>query len=392
MPSRPARSLFVAIGVTVLAVVLMYLAATWGVAAFQQARAQSSAGATALPTAVESAPPSVGTTEQYGPLGALSMAYAGTNVEQGLLTDVEQPWLAVSARTGTYRAISAPDLPAPQAGAVAMSKAGDRLAWAADNSVQLYDPTTDETREVPVDGVSRVGAFSPDASMLTVYADGLAVLDLAGGDVVAEAGGLEPDVLDTTAWQADGAAVDYVDGRDLVTLPVDAGDATTQASPFQEPTSLAWSPSGEVLVALEPDAEDVPRLRAASAGRGGDLGSARTVDTSGISLNRLLGFSGEDTVAVSAYLLESGSLERILDVPLDSGSVVDMTTLPAEDGENWRDSTTLVVSGDALRAGSTDYGNRVWPWSYSARLGACLLVGLFGLGLWLTRRRRSRRR
>ena len=68
-----------------------------------------------------------------------------------------------------------------------------------------------------------------------------------------------------------------------------------------------------------------------------------------------------------------------------------MTTLPPQ-GENWRGSATLAVSGDALRSGSTEVDNQVWPWSYRARLVACLLVGLFGLGLWLTRRRRPWRR
>ncbi len=63
-----------------------------------------------------------------------------------------------------------------------------------------------------------------------------------------------------------------------------------------------------------------------------------------------------------------------------------MTTLPAP-GENWRGSGTLAASGDALRGGSADFGAHVWPWSYRARLAACVLVGLFGLGLWLTRRR-----
>jgi hypothetical protein len=97
-------------------------------------------------------------------------------------------------------------------------------------------------------------------------------------------------------------------------------------------------------------------------------------------------------VAVSAYLLESGAVERVLDVPLERGSVSDVTTLPPEDAENWEDSATLAVSAEALRSGSTDFGNLAWPWSYRARLAACTVVGLFGLGLWVTRRRRRLRR
>ena len=94
---------------------------------------------------------------------------------------------------------------------------------------------------------------------------------------------------------------------------------------------------------------------------------------------------------MSAYLLESGSLERVLDISIDGGSPVDLTTLPSP-GDNWVGSETLAVSGAALRAGSTDFDNQVWPWSYRARLVSCLLLGLFGLGLWLTRRHRDRAR
>jgi hypothetical protein len=389
--SSPARSLGAALVVTALAVVLMYLAATWGIAAFNQARSPSDAGVGALPIAVDNPPASVGTTDQYGPLGAVSLVFAGTDVEHGLLGDVEQPWLAVAARTGDYRAVVAPDLPSAQAGGVAVSPSGDRLAWATGDGVRVYDPAADESRLVALDGASRVGTFSPDGSMLTVHADGLAVLEVASGEVVAEAAGSDPDVVRRSAWRADGSAVEYADGGDLVTVPADGSAPTTQPSPFDEAATLAWAPSGEQLVALEPGAEGVPRLQAAPLRAGGELGPARTVDTSGIALNRLLGFSGDDTVAVSAYLLESGSVERILDIPLDGGSVVDVTTLPPEDAGNWRDSATLAVSGQALRAGSTDFGNHVWPWSHRARLLACVLVGVFGLGLWLTRRRRMRR-
>jgi hypothetical protein len=383
------RSLTTALGVTVLVVALAYLASTWGLSALSRSSTPSDSGATALPSAVENAPPSLGTTEQYGPLGEVSMVYAGTDVEAGLLTEVEHPWVAVGARAGDYRAISAPDLPSVQPGAVALSQAGDRLAWATGEGVEVYDPETDTARAIPLDGASRVGSFSPDGSLLTVHAGGLVVLDLGSGDVVAEAAGTAPEVVRRAAWRADGSAVDYGQGQDLVTLPVDGGEPTSQPSPFAEASALAWAPTGEQLVALE--GGGVLTLRAAPADGDGRLGKPRTIDTSGISLDGLLGFSGDGTVAVRAYLLESGNIERILDVQLDGGAPVDVTTLPPP-GENWRGSATLAVSGDALRSGSTDFDNEVWPWSYRARLGACVLVGLFGLGMWLTRRRRTWRR
>ena len=383
------RSLVTALGVTVLVVVLAYLASTWGLAALGGSSAPRESGASVLPATVENAPRSVGTTEQHGPLGAVSMVYAGTEVEAGLLGEVENPWVAVGAQSGEYRAISAPDLPSAQPGAVALSHGGDRLAWATGDGVELYDPATDRVRQVPLDGASRVGTFSPDGSLLAVHADGLALLDLASGDVVAEAEGTDPDAVRRAAWRADGSAVDYVQGTDLVTLPADGAEPTRQPSPFDEASPLAWAPTGDQLVALQDD-DGVRTLLAAPADGDGRLGEPQTVDTSGISLEGLLGFSGEATVAVRAYLLESGNVERILDVRLDGGSPVDVTTLPPQ-GENWRGSSTLAASGDALLSGSIDFDDAVWPWSYRSRLMACLLVGLFGLGLWLTRRRRSRR-
>ncbi len=384
------RSLVTALVVTVLVVALAYLASTWGLSAVSRSRTPSDTGASVLPSAVENAPPSLGTTEQHGPLGEVSMVYAGTDVEAGLLSEVERPWVAIGARSGEYRAITAPDLPPAQPGAVALSEGGDRLAWATGDGVEVYDPATGTARLVPLEGASRVGHFSPDRSLLTVHADGLALLDLASGDVVAEAEGTDPDVVRLAAWRADSSAVDYVQGSDLITLPVDGGEPSSQPSPFAEGSPLAWAPTGEQLVALQDD-DGVLTLLVATIDDDGQLGEARTVDTSGISLDGLLGFSGDDTVAVRAFLLESGNIERVLDVQLDGGSPVDVTTLPPQ-GENWRGSATLAVSGDALRSGSTEVDNRVWPWSYRARLVACVLVGLFGLGLWLTRRRRPWRR
>ena len=105
-------------------------------------------------------------------------------------------------------------------------------------------------------------------------------------------------------------------------------------------------------------------------------------------MDRLLGFSGERTVAVVAYLLESGSVERILDIHLDGRPPNDLTTLPAP-GENWVDTGTLAIAADNLVAGSTDYEDQVWPWSYTARLVSCVLFMLFLLGLYVTRRPRT---
>jgi len=391
VPSSPARRITVAVLVTITAVVALFLTTTWGLAAVSQARTPDDSGVAALPLAVDNAPASLGTTDEYGPLGTVSMVFAGTSVEDGLIGEVARPWLAIAARTGDYRAISAPDLPAPAPGAIALSDGGDLLAWATHDGVVVYDTETGDARSVPLDDASHVGSFSPDGSMLAVGAGGLAVLDLGSGEVVAEAEGTDPGVVHRAAWRGDGSAVDYTDGADLVSVPVDGSAAVRQPSPFEDDVRIIWAPTGEQVVALQDDADGVPRLFSAPAHQDGRLGEAAQVDTSGVAIHRMLGFSGDTTVAISAYLLESGNVERILDVKLGGGSVVDLTALPTG-GENWRGSATLVASGEALRAGSVDFGARQWPWSYRSRLVGCVLVGIFGLGMWLTRRRHDLRR
>ena len=383
------RQVWLALGVTVVAVAVGYVLATWGLSAWHRSQAVPSAGAPALPTAVDNAPPSVATTDAYGPLGTVSMVYAGTDVREGLFGSVENPWLAISDRTGDYRAISAPGLPDPAQGSVSVTAGGDLLAWATGDGVALYDPVTDETREVALDGATAVGRFSADDELLLVHAGGLRVLRVSDGEVVTGVDDTAEEVAQHAAWRPDGSAVDYVEGQQLVTLAVPDGDTTTAPTTFRDDTTLAWSPTGEQLVGLQ-EVDGVVRLLSASP-EGEQVGEPVETRVPGVSLQRLLGFSGDRTLAVSAYFLESGAVERVVDIPLDGGSPVDITTLPSE-GENWTGSATLAVAADSLRAGSTDYGSHLWPWSNQARLMTCVLVGIFGLGLWVTRRPRAARR
>lgn len=273
---------------------------------------------------------------------------------------------------------------------MAVTATGDRLAWATGDAVEIYDPATGGARELPLDGATRVGGFSADGSMLAVHADGLQVLDVASGEVVAAVEGSPRVATLLAAWRPDGSALDYVDGDDLVTVPVDGSRPTQQPTTLTSSASLAWAPDGESLVALQDVAGNTRLLRAPVTGSG-RVGPPERIDTTGIALDRLLGFSGRETVAVSAFLLESGPVERVLDVSIDGGSPADITILPSQ-GDNWVSTRTLAVSADALRAGSTDFDNQLWPWSHRARLAGCILIGLFGLGLWLTRRPRAARR
>ena len=196
-------------------------------------------------------------------------------------------------------------------------------------------------------------------------------------------------VLARAAWRADSSAVDFVVGAELTTLVVQGGDITTQPTDIPEPASLAWSPNGDQLASLRPE-DGAQRLFLSQLGEDGTLADGEQVPTTGISLDRLIGFSGERTVAVAAYLIESGSVERILDIRLDGRPPSDLTTLPSP-GENWVDSGTLAIASDNLVAGSTEYATQVWPWSYTSRLVACTLFAVFLLGLYVTRRPRSSR-
>jgi hypothetical protein len=175
-----------------------------------------------------------------------------------------------------------------------------------------------------------------------------------------------------------------------VTLRVPGGDRSTQPTTFRSDVDLAWSPTGEVLVGLQ-EVDGVRRLFAASVDRAGRLEQAQQLSTEGISLERLIGFSSENTVSVSAYMLESGAVERVIDIRLDGGPPIDLVTLPSP-GDNWVGSQTLAVSTEALRTGSIDFGSHLWPWSHAARLASCVLIALFALGLWLTRPPRAVRR
>ncbi len=169
--------------------------------------------------------------------------------------------------------------------------------------MELYDTGTDRAESIPIEGATEVGVFSPDGTMLTVHAGGLSAVDLGNGEALATADGTDPEVVRRAAWRADGSAVDYGRGTDLVSLPTDGGEQTTRPSPFAEESPLAWAPSGRQLVALE-DLRGVRALRSVEVdGNGsGELGTARRVDTSGISLQGLLGFSGDGSVAVRALL------------------------------------------------------------------------------------------
>lgn len=379
------RGLVPAAVVAVIGTVALYLGSTAGLAAWHASRSAPQSGVGFLPTVIENAPATVPTTDVYGPPGSVSLVYAGTEVDQGLTGHLDQPWIAISSLTGDYRALAAPGLPNPDQGGVTVSPDGSQLAWAGDEGLVVYDAVTGETSRPDVEGADAVGAFSADGDRLAVHADGLEVVDLDSGRVVAWAAA-EADAVTRAAWRPDGSAIDFVSGRELVTVGTD-GEVSSQETTIPQEATLAWSPRGDELADLHEES-GINRLYLSPLRKDGTLAPGEQVDTTGLSLQHLLGFSSDRTVAVDAFVLESGSVERVIDVSLDGRTRTDLTTLPPP-GENWDSTSTVAVATDTLFKGSYTWPNPLWPWSYEARLGACALLMFFLFGLYVTRRPRT---
>ena len=214
----------IAVGVAVVLGVLAYLAVTVGLrslassAAASEAQAAAADGPGSIPDHVYNAEETVPTTSRYGPLGPVSMVFAGTDVLTGLSGELEHPWIAISGHTGEYRAIDAPHLPSAAPGAVSLSPDGSHLAWGWEGGVVVYDAVTDESRELVADLGARpaTGNFSPDGERLLVRDGALHVVDLSSGEIVATLDGIEEAARRQAVWTPDGRAVTYVDGGRLV--------------------------------------------------------------------------------------------------------------------------------------------------------------------------------
>lgn len=381
------RGLAPAAVVAVVGTVVLYLATTVGVAAWHRQQDDPVAvGRGYLPTVIENAPPTVPTTGEYGPPGPVALIYAGTEVSLGLRASVDRPWITVSATTGDYRALTEPGLPDAGPGVMQVSPDGTRLAWTGPQGLVVLDSLTGDLTRPEVGAVDAVGPFSADGGHLLVHAGGARVVDVERGQVVAEADA-DPSAVPRAAWRPDGSAVDLVTAAGLLTIDTDGASETSDSS-IPADARLAWSPQGDRLADLH-EVDGNFRLFVSELTDDGTLAEPRQVEVPGVSMQHLLGFSGERTVAVDAYLLETGSIERVLDVPLEQGSTTDLTTLPSP-GRNWVDVSTLSVATDLLVHGSFEWPARLWPWSYASRLSACALLVFFLFGLYVTRRPRHR--
>lgn len=381
------RGLVPAAVVAVAGTVVLYLGATAGVAAWHRQQDAAAPGVRGyLPGVIENAPSSLPTTGEYGPPGQVAVVYAGTDVDDGLTGSVDRPWITVSATTGDYRALTQPDLPEAGPGVVEVSPDGGLIAWTGDSGLTVYDTATGDLARHDVGDVDAVGPFADDSEHLVVHAGGARVVDLSTGDVVAEA---EADVESVrgAAWRPDGTTLDLVTPAGHVALAVD-GTGETSRTTIPPDAQLAWSPRGDRLVDLR-QVDGIVRLLVSEVRADGSLEQERQLDLPGVSLLHLFGFSGPDTVAVDAYLSETGSVERVLDVPLGPTSPNDLMLLPPP-GDNWVDADTVSLATDLLPAGSYEWESQVWPWSYTSRLAACAIFMFFLFGLWVTRRPRKR--
>ncbi len=379
--------LVAAVTVAVLVGVATYLLSTVGMRAMRFSDASAATGPGHVPEFVYAPPETVPTTKDYGPVGPVSMVFAGTKVLTGLTGRMDRPWIAVSSQTGDYRALSVPHRPAPAPGAVSVSPDGTALAWGYDAGVVLYDPVDDEAREVHRVGQNpSVGAFSRDGRHLAVYDNALRVLDVESGTVVATLTGVGRTAADQAVWTPDGTALNYVEDGRLVTHDWKSGSRTTTPTTISAESELAWQPSGRQLAAMQ-DERGVKSVEVFDVTKGGRLEHAFTVGQDGYAQQELLGFVSDTRVTVSALRLETGTLPYLYQM-----STVD-TTQPAKvmqlsgSGIDWE---TLRVAVEPLANGSAAFEEPKWPASDLAKLVGSILVTAFALGLYLTRRPRRR--
>lgn len=364
---------------------------TEGVEAVWTSDVDTRAGAGNVPEFVYTPRDTVPATADYGPVGPVAMVFAVPRVRTGLFGFMEHPWVAVSSRDGAYRALSAPHRPAPAAGAVVVSDDGRSLAWAFEGGVVLYDPVRDESRVLD-DGLPaapRVGPFSPDGRHLTLYDGGLHVLDVEAGEVVADLTGVDPTAARQAVWTPDGSALVYVDGDDLVTHDWQSDERTTSpARGIGERSTLAWQPSGEQLAAMRTE-RGVRFVDVFDVAADGQVQQVFRVRPPGYAQEQLLAFTAENRVAVSALRIETGTIERIFSMStVDSTQPTELVQLPGSGIER----ETLAVAAEPLAQGNASFDEPRWPARDLSKLVASIVVSVFLLGLYLTRRPRQARR
>lgn len=341
-----------------------------------------------VPGLVHDPPRTVKTTDDYGPVGPVSMVFPDDDVESGLTGTLRPAWIAISSQTGDYRAIVAPHLPPPDRGAMAVAPDGRALAWTYGDEVVLYDPVDDSAREVQLDaGASlSVGSFSPDGGLLTVYGgEALHVVDIATGEVASELPDVDARAARQAIWTPDGEGLTYVDRGRLIIRPWRGGALQHTPTGIAPDASLAWHPSGERLAATE-RTETGNRVQLLDLRADGSLRPGGTVSRESYSLQRMLGFSSETTVSGIGLGLETGPLPQLYRMSTESPVATNVAQLPPDP----RVVRTMALAANPMRNGGAPFPEPDWPVSAMAKLVISILGGVFVLGLMFTRRPRNR--
>jgi hypothetical protein len=379
--------LVVAVLVAALLGTALYLVLTEGVAMLRSSEPQD-AGPGEVPEFVYTPRDTVPTTDDHGPVGPVALVLAVPSVREGLTGRMENPWVAVSSQDGRYRALSAPHRPDPEADAVAVSSDGRSLAWGFEDGVVVLDSVSDEARELveQIPGDAAVGEFSPDGSLLTVYAGELHVMEVSSGDVVARLDGVDERAARQAVWTTDGAALTYVEDGRLVTHDWRSDSRTSVPAPtVADEATLAWSPSGEQLAALR-EVRGVRFVEVFDVAGDGRLSLAHTVRPAGHAQRELLGWVNDRRVAVTALRIETGTLELAYSMStVDTSPPSQLMQLPA-DGIH---RPTLEVAAGPLSQGSARFEEPTWPATDVSKLVASVVLSAFLLGLYLTRRPRK---
>lgn len=372
--------------VAVLLGVATYLVSTLGVRAVRSSEVSRATGTGAVPELVYNAPDTVPTTADYGPVGPVSMVFAGTDVRTGLSGELDNPWIAISSQTGEYRALAAPHLPEPAPDAVALSPDGRALAWGYGEGVVIYDPVQDEAREVDsgLGDDPLVGRFSPDGRHLVVFDGSLRVVEVESGEVVATLTGIDEPAARQAVWTPDGTALSYAAAGQLVTREWQSDEMTAVPSPIAESATLAWQPAGEQLAAMR-EAQGVRFVEVFDVAADGRLTLARTLSPDGYAQQELVDFTSDTSVAFIGLTLTTGAIAMVYEMSTVDASPPTQVVQLAGEGTNWTGFETLQVATQPLSEGSKAFPEPNWPWSDVSKLVASIVVALFALGLSATR-------
>ena len=377
----------VAVVVATLLGVAVYVLSTAGVRALSSSEVSATTAAGSVPEFVYNPPDTVPTTRTYGPVGPVSMVFAGEHVRVGLTGSMGKPWIAVSSQDGRYRALFAPHRPAPASGAMAVSPDGRHVAWGYEDGVVLYDPVTDTSRETGPDlgPDPQVVRFSPDGRLLTVYDGSLRVVEVRTGAVLATLDGVDRRAGRQAVWTPDGSALTYVEKGRLVIHAWRSDARVSSRTPIASDARLAWQPSGKQLAVLR-DTRGVKTVEVFDVVGEGRLRHARSVSRDRYAIQDLLGFTNDNRVAVTALSMDSGPLPLVY--TMSTNDTAEPTEVMQLSGSGrW---STLEIATQPLASGAAPFKEPDWPVSDLSKLVASAVAALFVLGLYLTRKPRRK--